>query len=229
MAAVQVRGRGSCKFSSAFGGSGLLSWTTDDPESKPSKEAFDPSRGCEPGPQGLPEPLPPPPPRPPSERPPSRAWDGSRAPDCSRGRRGTSARRRRRSEEAPRLQAQRSRRRNSRSRRRRSSRSAARRPRQAATNWVRVVNVPSVVQSQHLQHLFKTSLGKVSSCSVDDGIALVCFERAEHAAKAVEKYDGGEINGCTISVKLEFSAKRGEQEHERRAGGRATSRDKGRH
>merc|ERR550532_3932338 len=36
----KVRGRGACKFACAFGGSGLLAWTSDDPNSEPSKEAL---------------------------------------------------------------------------------------------------------------------------------------------------------------------------------------------
>mmetsp|Transcript_5396 Transcript_5396/g.7105 ORF Transcript_5396/g.7105 Transcript_5396/m.7105 type:complete len:208 (+) Transcript_5396:28-651(+) len=40
----KVRGRGSAKFGSAFGGSGLLAWTGEDPKSAPSELALNPRR-----------------------------------------------------------------------------------------------------------------------------------------------------------------------------------------
>jgi len=193
----QVRGRGSCKFASAFGGSSLLSWTSDDPNSKPSKEALNPSRGDEPIARRLP---PPPPPPAPGRGPRRRRRDGSAQEGGLKGPR----RRRLSEEEASRGRERKARRDGSDSQRRRRS-GDRRKSEPRRTKWVRVVNVPTVVQSQHLQHLFKTSLGRVVSCSVDDGIASVCFDNSEHAEKAVEKYDGGEINGCTISVQLDFT------------------------
>mmetsp|Transcript_76119 Transcript_76119/g.150510 ORF Transcript_76119/g.150510 Transcript_76119/m.150510 type:complete len:223 (-) Transcript_76119:45-713(-) len=189
----KVRGRGSSKFASAFGGSGLLAWTSDDPKSEPSKEAGlapqhtsaakSPSPGRRHG--G-------------SHHTQSRHVGTHRAgsrqrlgPDSARagGRSpGRAGRRSRRSlGEAGGL----------------AEEEADDKP-MPATRWVRVVNVPSVLQSQHLQHLFKTSLGKVESCSLDNGIAIVCFDDPQNAVKAVEKYDTGEINGCTISVQLHF-------------------------
>lgn len=186
-----------------------MSWTSDDPDSKPSKEAIDPVRSDE-VPRRLP--LPPPPPPPPGRglRERGRLHDGSAGLEADR-RGGTGPRRRRRLEEASPGPEAKSRRRASESRRcRRSAEKRKSEPRR--TKWVRVVNVPTVVQSQHLQHLFKTSLGKVVSCSVDDGIASVCFESWECAEKAVEKYDSGEINGCTISVQLDFTPRKSAKE-----------------
>lgn len=212
--APKVRGRGACKFVSAFSGSGLLAWTNDDPESKPSKEAHNPRRGGDDdkgrGRQGDAEEA-----DGRSRKSPKRR---RRSEEASPGRGG---KRRRRSESPRRRRSESPRRRRSESPRGRRSESPRRektperkpppkpKPR---TQWVRVINVPTVVQSKHLQHLFKNSLGGVMSCEVDDGIASACFETPELAERAVAKYNGGEINGCTISVQLDFAPKKSGKE-----------------
>lgn len=188
----KVRGRGACKFKSAFSGSGLLAWTNDDPESAPSKEALNPFRQGKDDAAGRGRP------------------ENSNEAD---GRGGRLSRRRPRSEEADRGHGSKRRARSESRRRRRTP--EKKEPPKPRTQWVRVTNVPTVVQNKHLLHLFKNSLGGVVSCTVEDGTASVCFETPELAERAVVKYNNGEINGCTISVELDFMSKKSTQDPNR--------------
>jgi len=68
---------------------------------------------------------------------------------------------------------------------------------------VRVTNVPRDLQSREIREAFEIEAGPTSGCELGRGIAWVTFRRAEDAAKAVETFDGGELNGNTIKVSMD--------------------------
>lgn len=86
-----------------------------------------------------------------------------------------------------------------------SSRKRGRSKEKASTPWIRLDNIPSVAESKHLTHLFTTETSKVLSCVVKASSAYVHFEKAASAVEAVKLFDGGELNGRLLAVKLEFS------------------------
>mmetsp|Transcript_93536 Transcript_93536/g.241706 ORF Transcript_93536/g.241706 Transcript_93536/m.241706 type:complete len:102 (+) Transcript_93536:1-306(+) len=67
---------------------------------------------------------------------------------------------------------------------------------------IRVTNVPNNLDRRDIQEAFEDN-GRVISCEVDRGVAVVIFERAADAKKAVQTFDRGELNGQTIYVTLD--------------------------
>mmetsp|Transcript_131874 Transcript_131874/g.367644 ORF Transcript_131874/g.367644 Transcript_131874/m.367644 type:complete len:586 (-) Transcript_131874:126-1883(-) len=66
---------------------------------------------------------------------------------------------------------------------------------------VRITNVPPDLSAQDVAEAFQDNAGKVKSCEILDGVALVDFFKAEDAEKAVS-FDNGELNNRIIRVTL---------------------------
>ncbi|CAJ1332460.1 unnamed protein product [Effrenium voratum] len=67
---------------------------------------------------------------------------------------------------------------------------------------VKVSNVPPSVSVKHLHELFESAVGKVTSSKEESAHVLLTFERSLHAAKAVELFCKGTIDGHIIEVEL---------------------------
>lgn len=64
---------------------------------------------------------------------------------------------------------------------------------------VRVSNIAYEVKQEDIRTSFAL-IGKVLSCSLKDGTAIVTFDRKEDAAAAIEKYHQGDIHGRKLFV-----------------------------
>lgn len=71
-----------------------------------------------------------------------------------------------------------------------------------AQRTVRVCNVPRNLDSRDIKEAFEDN-GPVLRCEVERGVAIITFENAADAKKAVQTFDRGELNGQTIFVSLE--------------------------
>ena len=64
---------------------------------------------------------------------------------------------------------------------------------------VRVSNIAYEVKQEDIRISFAL-IGKVLSCSLKDGTAIVTFDRKEDASAAIEKYHQGDIHGRKLYV-----------------------------
>lgn len=76
----------------------------------------------------------------------------------------------------------------------------------AAGATIRVTNVPRNLDDQDVQEAFE-EIGKIVSCEVKKGTAIISFTTAASAKKAVAAFDRGELNGQQIQVELDDGGK----------------------
>lgn len=67
---------------------------------------------------------------------------------------------------------------------------------------IRVTNVPLNLDARDVQEAFE-EIGKVSSCEVNRGVAIISFTSAASAKRALSSFNQGELNGQTIQVELD--------------------------
>mmetsp|Transcript_19724 Transcript_19724/g.35422 ORF Transcript_19724/g.35422 Transcript_19724/m.35422 type:complete len:437 (+) Transcript_19724:3-1313(+) len=68
---------------------------------------------------------------------------------------------------------------------------------------VKVTNIPRDLEMQDIKDAFEQETGRITRCKMDRGTAWIAFSRPEHARKAVDTFDMGELNGQTIGVVLD--------------------------
>jgi len=66
-----------------------------------------------------------------------------------------------------------------------------------------VRGIPRDLTKSDISNAFENEAGPIIHCDLKAGVARMQFERPEHAARAVETFDRGELNGRQISVTLE--------------------------
>jgi len=69
---------------------------------------------------------------------------------------------------------------------------------------IKVTNVPRGLEARDIQDAFEKEAGKTVSCELSRGTVMMTFVRAEHAAKAIDRFDRGELNGSVIRVALDL-------------------------
>lgn len=69
---------------------------------------------------------------------------------------------------------------------------------------VKVTNIPWDLEHQDIKDAFEAETGKIIRCKLDRGTAWIAFSKPEHARKAVDTFDHGELNGQTIGVVLDY-------------------------
>lgn len=68
---------------------------------------------------------------------------------------------------------------------------------------IKVTNIPTDLGKEDIQEAFEAETGKILSCDMKRGTAIIRFARAEDALKAAETFDRGELNGRIIQVTVE--------------------------
>lgn len=67
---------------------------------------------------------------------------------------------------------------------------------------IKVTGFPEDLEYRYLKELFETEGAKITAGHIEDGTGILMFEKADHAWKAKEDFDGGELAGKSIKVEL---------------------------
>merc|ERR1712187_94308 len=72
----------------------------------------------------------------------------------------------------------------------------------STTKVVKVTNIPKELKARDVREAFESETGKIVSCELGKGTAIITFSNGGDARKAVEAFHKGELNGKIISVVL---------------------------
>jgi len=67
---------------------------------------------------------------------------------------------------------------------------------------VKITGIPETLTYKYIKELFESAVGKVSEGSLESGSAQLTFSTGKHAARALELFDGGSMDGNTLEVQL---------------------------
>jgi len=65
---------------------------------------------------------------------------------------------------------------------------------------IKVTNIPEALPARDIRDAFEAATGKIEACELDKGTAVITFVSPQHAHKAAEVFDQGELNGNIIFV-----------------------------